>query len=78
MIPKVEGLDLDNMKCLSKIGAMEYCTINIHYYMSLLYRNLAEKREERRLFYFGRTAKSASISLVKDKKTNKYNSSQEE
>lgn len=53
------------MKGVSEIGALEYCKITIQYHMSLLYRNLSEKREDRKLFFFGRTAKSRPIPLKK-------------
>ena len=78
VIPKIEGIDLENMRGVSEISALEYCKVTIQFHMSLLYRNLAEKREDRKIFFFGRTAKSRPIPLKKESKGTKYCSAEQE
>lgn len=77
-VPKVDGIDLINMKSLSDVGSFDLSKITIEYHMTLFYRNMQVKREDRQIAFFGRTARSRPIDLVKDPKTKKYATNEEE
>lgn len=77
-IPKVEGLDLEQARSLAKVSLEGADSITVEYHMTLFYRNMGATREDRQMFFFGRTAKSRPIPLKKGSGATKYAATEEE
>jgi len=78
-IPKIEGLDLNNMQLNGPYSTLEYASkIQIEYHSSLFYRNMSQTRDDKQMFFFGRTARSRKINLIRNKKTKMYESNEDD
>jgi len=80
-IKKIEGLDVEKLTANNhQITSLNYAAkVQIEYHVTFFYRNIDSKiRDDKQLFFFGRTAKSRPIDLVKKQGSTFYESTEDE